>query len=176
MPLKEWVHRLDNWVNKTEAQRFHSLANVVMLGLGFELINDPTETVGPYSASCAVYKSSAGLYLSVSFDPIDGSCAHVSCGRLWASNTKAWRCLSGPMSVLASKFGVETPLLYKLHEGAMEQMLQDIQRSIPVILERATPTILGEVEGAKYGAAEHAKIFGSNYLDIVEISDFPDRK
>lgn len=63
------------------ANTFDEIARPFLSDLGFELVNDPGHFVGRYLATRAVYKSCNGFFLSVGFEPLDGSFAVIVCGR-----------------------------------------------------------------------------------------------
>ena len=130
-------------------------------GLGFELQNDPNQ-LGPYLATKVVYKSQRGFFLVVGFAPVDGSDAGIICGRSWNYTSdipelRQFERFSTTYDVLAARFGFEVPSRYRLDvddtaNTDMQAILNDLELTLPAILERITLEDLIAVEQQRYGS------------------------
>jgi hypothetical protein len=125
-----------------EASVFHGLASAFLAEQGFALLNDVSEKQGRFNFSVARYRSSAGLYISVRFDPGDTDTADVICMRECAVGAEIEPIFCS-YSLLARHFGLEVPRFYKLEYGdqqkhTMNAILADLKRTLPHIASRAT--------------------------------------
>ena len=146
------------------ANTFHEMARPFLSHLGFQLQNDPNQ-FGPYMATKAVYKSQNGFFLTVGFDPLDGSDAGMLCGRSWNYTSdipelRQFERISNRYDVLAARFGLEVPECYKLdvddeESTDMQLILNDLKATLPTILERVTLEDLIAVEQEEHGCQWH---------------------
>ena len=164
-------------ITRTEAHVFNDLANSFLTELGFSLVNEPGRILGRYRESIAAYKSFRGLYFSVGFDPGDSSTAQMFCGRQWLV-PQQFSPLSNCYSNLAKRLGIDIPLYYELPYGeqmhaAIEMLLTDMRRTLPVVVARVTLADLLYIEREPSGAESQARArFGPMYAEVVEISEF----
>ena len=81
-------------------------------------------------------------------------------------------------SVLARRFGIDVPMVYKLGYGeeeavTMQAMLADLKRTLPVVVPRVTLDDLLRIERDEHGVETRARArFGPKYLENVEIGAF----
>ncbi|HKR38032.1 MAG TPA: hypothetical protein VJT10_24545 [Steroidobacteraceae bacterium] len=161
----------------TAAQVFHGLAGSLLADLGFVLVNDPSQILGRFGESDAIYRSPRRLSLCVGFDPVDSDAARVTCGREWSVQQQL-QYLSNLYSVLAKRFGVDTPLFYPLGSGdqtnvTLKAILADLTRTLPLVVPRVTLDDLLHIEREQYGAESRALArFGPEYLQHVQISSY----
>lgn len=149
------------------ATTFHEKAETLLSALNFALENDPAETHGPYVATSAHYTSPQGFCLAVGFDPFDGGCATIRCGRKWhyafktladpeSSEVSSYHRLSNYYWALAAHFGFDLPRAYTFSsseeaETAIDTLIDDLKATLPDILERATLADLEEIERGEFG-------------------------
>lgn len=129
--------------------------------LGFELENDPNQAYGPYGTTYARYRSPAAFFLSVCFEPSDGHCATLTCGRKWMyatglSQPKESCRLSNLYCVLAQQFELDVPAIYEFGSTdealvVMERIIEDLHRTLPVVFERVTLADLEAIERSMAG-------------------------
>ena len=108
-----------------------------------------------------MYRSPRGLCLLVGFAPIDGSSAEIYCGREWSARQEHLF-LSNYYAVPAKRLGVDTPMFYELGDGeqvniAMNMMLADLRRTLPLIVARVTLEDLLCIEREEFGAESKAR-------------------
>jgi hypothetical protein len=167
------------------ATLFHEHAGTYLSECGFELLNDESEVRSPHLATVATYGSERrGLYLSASFDPLDGHSAHVRFGRRWRLNRPGpYRAqdvyvLSNHYAALARRIGFEFPPYYALTRGNqflddIERMLNDLKRTLPTILARATLNDFISIEVEQGGARKWAeRSYGPSWSRLVEVEEF----
>ena len=159
------------------AELFHRDAGAELAALGFHLEDDPVEARGNFRDSAALYRSQRGFCLSVGFSPQDSGAATVSFGRQWWYGS-AYRGLSNYLFVFCQWYGLECPQSYALiiDSAAVRQVyrtiVDDLERTLPRVLERLTRADLEEIELAQYGTARHARrALGDGYLSQVVISE-----
>lgn len=160
----------------TDAQTFHALAGDELVRFGFSLANDPSQTRGRYSDSSADYECSRGLWLSVGFENDSGS-ALVFFGRRWSLGQGHAR-LSNYYAILASRFGIETPVSYPLswdeqRASELAAILTDLKRTLPEVMKRVTLNDLIQVERETFGAETLARAhFGTDFDRLCQVSSF----
>jgi hypothetical protein len=145
--------------------------------LGLKLVDDPTLILNPYQMTAATYKSNQGLFLRIGFDPADSNSAIVAYGRQWRGGG-GWSALSNRYAALVKRFGVDVPAYYDLGHGdeiakTMQTILDDLKRTLPVVMQRTTLNDLVAVESEEFGARRTAAAyFGPHNLESVEVSAF----
>jgi hypothetical protein len=149
------------------ANTFDEIARPFLSDMGFELVNDPGQFVGRYLATRAVYKSRNGFFLSVGFEPLDGSFAVIVCGRSWNYTSEfpephRFERFSNAYFTLAKRFGFELPRSYKLRvedeaNSDLLRILRDLETTLPTILECVTLGDLIAVERENGGCQWHEK-------------------
>ena len=165
-----------SWV-KGEAYVFHEMAWRFLSRLGFELIADPSRVLNPYRLTAASYKSKRNLFLTVGFDPADSNSVVISCGRQWVAR-RGGSLLSNRYSTLGKRLGITVPDYYELGYGdeilrTMERILEDLQRTLPDVMDRTSRDDLLAIEREPHGAHQHAQAHdGPAYLEQYEISDY----
>jgi len=168
----------------SQASQFDQLAKSFLSSLGFELDADPDEIQGAYLQTHAIYRSERGFYLMIWFQPTDGSGAGITCGRRWDAPLNEsdfdWYVLSNGYSRLAKRFGFNLPDTYQLGYGVgfdetAEAILDDLRKTLLLILQRVSLDDLLSIEGEAGGAEERvASTFGQDYIRKMEISEFRD--
>jgi hypothetical protein len=159
------------------------MAEPFLSTLGFALINDLAE-VDRLGETRAHYKSQKGFFLLVGFDPYDGQSAGITCGRKWTftptspkftSHSK----LSNQYHVLARRFGFDLPLFYPLRWNSgrddLKRILDDLETTLPSILERLTLADLIQIEREEYGCQWAQDRYGDQPpKERFTISQFPE--
>jgi hypothetical protein len=171
------IRQTDHRRPATHAAAFHSLAGSFLVAEGFALVDDPG-IIGRYGGSSALYRSERGLFLSIGFEPIDGSYAGMFSGREWTSKGRRLF-LSNQYSKLAQRFGLDVPETYELmgdreqQNAVVEKMVTDLRRSLPIVVSKVSLNDLLAVENDEpYGAAARMRTFGMSDVADVEISGF----
>lgn len=161
----------------SHAVTFHSLAGSFLAAQGFALAGHP-ERIDRYGGSTAFYRSERGIWLLVTFNPVDGSAAWMDCGRQWS-----WKgqCLflSNGYQQLAKQFGLDVPQYYPMdtrdqRDSLMQQILADMKRTLPIIVSNVSLNDLLAIENEepRGAAVMAARSFGANYSACVDISSF----
>ena len=160
-----------------DAALFHELAWPFLSDLGFELVKDPRLILNPYRLTAATYRTERGFFLAVAFDLIDSNSAVINCGRQWLSNRGGFL-LSNRYCALVRRLDIEVPEYYELGYGdeiyrTMERILEDLRKTLPIVLQRVTLEDLDAIEREQYGAHSHAAAHsGPLYLECFKISEY----
>lgn len=161
----------------TDAAAFHILAGSFLAAHGFSLVGHP-EAIGMYGGSTAWYRSRRGLWLMVTFNPVDGEAAWVDCGRLWSWRGKGIM-LSNGYSSLARRFGFDVPRYYPMADAdrgkfVPHQIYSDLERTLPLVASRISLADLVALENeAPKGAALLATSgFSPDQAKDLQISEF----
>lgn len=166
------------------AGNFHEMAEPFLSSLGIVLISDLT-AVGRLGETSAQYKSRNGFFLFMGFVPFDGPSTGISCGRRWTYTPASpmltnYSRLSNSYHVLAKRFGFELPAYYPLGpdiwRAALKRMLDDLESTLPTILERLTLADLVAVEREEMGCQWAQERYGHQppAIRLTTVSDFPE--
>jgi hypothetical protein len=169
------------------ASTFHDMARPFLSGLGLELESDPNEIRNPYQATGATYKSRNGFFLAVGFNPLDGCSARMMCGRRWNYTSdipglEQFERWSNDYFVLARRFGFDLPNGYQLDvddvaNTDLRKILDDLEQTLPTILERVTVDDLIAIEREKFGCEwrEERDSYQSASVRFEDITPFEAR-
>lgn len=168
------------------ANYFDEKARPFLSEQGFALVNDPKVVIGPYQCSLAEYKSTAGLFLSVGFDPLDGRSAGILCGRKWryariSPELSGGERLSNSYYLLADRFGFELPRSYEVRPGdaairAIDVIADDLKATLPAVIDNVTLDDLVAIESEKFGCQWIETQYGEQpgWTKLEKISAFPE--
>ena len=99
------------------------------------------------------------------------------CGHEWRARARPdWWALSNTYAAVSKCCGIVTPNYYPYGKEVTEtfkSIIEELTATLPVVMARVTLDDLETVEHQRSGAARVATgVFGANYLDHVEISEF----